>query len=180
MTLLPLMLAGDRFSLSAAEVGMCFAMQVCTYAHAHAHATCMCIGIQYMHMHMQRYLLRDADIRTCICMICMARAVCMAHTMRTPHARHTHATRTPRARHAHATRTPHTRHVHMYMHAYACTSQSLISVLGAAPSAALADRVGPRNVIAPGLGISACAMAAFPLAQDLPQAYYLRTHYLTY
>ena len=48
--------------------------------------------------------------------------------------------------------------------------QSLIFVLGAAPSAALADRVGPRNVIAPGLAISASAMMAFPLAQDMPQA----------
>ena len=38
--------------------------------------------------------------------------------------------------------------------------QSLISVLGAAPSAALADRVGPRNVIAPALAVSAGATTA--------------------
>lgn len=48
--------------------------------------------------------------------------------------------------------------------------QSAISVLGAAPAAALADRVGPRTVIAPALCVSASAMMAFPLAADLPQA----------
>jgi len=48
--------------------------------------------------------------------------------------------------------------------------QSLISVMGAAPSASLADRVGPANVISPALAVTASAMMAFPFAESLPQA----------
>ena len=42
--------------------------------------------------------------------------------------------------------------------------------IGAAPAAALADRIGPLRVIAPALCVSATGMAAFPWATDLPQA----------
>ena len=48
--------------------------------------------------------------------------------------------------------------------------QSAISVVGAMPSARLADRVGPANVLAPALLLSAMSMAAFPLATELPHA----------
>ena len=49
MTLLPLMLAGESFSLSAAEVGGCFAMQahMHMHMHMHGHGTCMA-----RHIHM--------------------------------------------------------------------------------------------------------------------------------
>uniref|UniRef100_A0A7S2NK59 Major facilitator superfamily (MFS) profile domain-containing protein n=1 Tax=Haptolina brevifila TaxID=156173 RepID=A0A7S2NK59_9EUKA len=49
-------------------------------------------------------------------------------------------------------------------------AQSFISVVGASPSASLADRVGPANVIAPALCITASAMIAFPMADTLPEA----------
>ena len=49
-------------------------------------------------------------------------------------------------------------------------AQSAVSVLGAAPAAWLADRVGPAHVIAPAIATSAIAIAAFPHAADLPQA----------
>lgn len=48
--------------------------------------------------------------------------------------------------------------------------QSAISVVGAMPSAALSDRVGPANVLAPSLLLTALSIGAFPLAADLPQA----------
>ena len=48
--------------------------------------------------------------------------------------------------------------------------QSAISVVGALPSAAIADRVGPGNVLVPALLVASGAMAAFPLAADLPHA----------
>ena len=48
--------------------------------------------------------------------------------------------------------------------------QAIISVLGATPAAALADRVGPSNVIAPALAVTAGSMMAFSCAHTLPQA----------
>ena len=48
--------------------------------------------------------------------------------------------------------------------------QSAIAVVGAMPAAALADRLGPANVLAPSLALTSGAMWAFPLAAELPHA----------
>ena len=44
--------------------------------------------------------------------------------------------------------------------------QAAISVVGAVPAAALADRVGPSRVLAPALAISALGMVSFSLSTD--------------
>jgi len=49
-------------------------------------------------------------------------------------------------------------------------AQAAMAVVAAMPVAALADRFGPRNLLAPALGISALGMAAFPLALTVEQA----------
>uniref|UniRef100_A0A7S4EVV6 Major facilitator superfamily (MFS) profile domain-containing protein n=1 Tax=Chrysotila carterae TaxID=13221 RepID=A0A7S4EVV6_CHRCT len=48
--------------------------------------------------------------------------------------------------------------------------QSAVSVAGAAPSAWLADKVGPGRVLAPAMCTSASAIAIFPFAETVPQA----------
>merc|ERR1740130_2259110 len=49
--------------------------------------------------------------------------------------------------------------------------QSVVSVAGTAPMAALADKVGPSVVIPPALLLTAASMAAFPMAPDVPSAF---------
>ena len=48
--------------------------------------------------------------------------------------------------------------------------QAAISVVGAVPAAALADRVGPSRVLAPALAISALGMVSFSLSTDFALA----------